>query len=334
MIDTRKPLLVLDVYGIGDVVMSIPALYSIKRETKGKVVVAVRGETEGKVLGMCRYRWGDGMVKLREGRVRAAGRIRREKINMVISLGINPAKTVAFSFASGIFQIYGAHPYRRKKGLTTLPYKLFLPNPGRLHKEDLYLELLRKLGFNPEIPEKPWISPPFFEDLHEYLKKLKKKHKRLIALHVESVRREKEWPLHHQRRWIEMMKKDFGVVLVGKGKKDIGKILGVEEGDFVDKLTLEETSFVINEVDILIGGDTGLMHIGEALSKPMVVLFGPTHPEITAPRGERIKIIKKDLPCSPCHYGRYTNCRNPVCMQEITPEEVRDACYEIANTLH
>jgi heptosyltransferase-2 len=55
------------------------------------------------------------------------------------------------------------------------------------------------------------------------------------------------------------------------------------------------------EVDVLVSGDTGIAHLAAALGIPVVTLFGPTDPSLSAPRG-RGTVVTYPVPCSPCFY--------------------------------
>ena len=39
----------------------------------------------------------------------------------------------------------------------------------------------------------------------------------------------------------------------------------------------------------------------ETLGTPVVALFGPTDPRLTAPRGP-VAVVRRDVPCAPCFY--------------------------------
>ena len=73
------------------------------------------------------------------------------------------------------------------------------------------------------------------------------------------------------------------------------------------------------ELDALVCGDTGVAHLAAALGTPVAVLFGPTDPGLTAPRGP-VSVIRHAVPCAPCFY-RTCPIEHP-CMREITAETV------------
>jgi heptosyltransferase II len=69
----------------------------------------------------------------------------------------------------------------------------------------------------------------------------------------------------------------------------------------------------------LVAGDTGVAHLAAALGTPVVTLFGPTDPALSAPRG-RTAVVRHAVPCAPCFY-RTCPIDHP-CMRGITADTV------------
>ena len=76
------------------------------------------------------------------------------------------------------------------------------------------------------------------------------------------------------------------------------------------------------EIDALVCGDTGVGHLAAALGTPVVALFGPTDPRLSAPRGP-VRVISHAVACAPCFY-RACPIDHP-CLRGIDAREVRDA---------
>jgi ADP-heptose:LPS heptosyltransferase len=49
---------------------------------------------------------------------------------------------------------------------------------------------------------------------------------------------------------------------------------------------------IIQNADLLISNDTGIMHVGAAVETPVLSLFGPTDPEQWAPTGVRNRSLR------------------------------------------
>jgi ADP-heptose:LPS heptosyltransferase len=85
-------------------------------------------------------------------------------------------------------------------------------------------------------------------------------------------------------------------------------------------LTLRETAALIERMALFITNDTGPMHIAFALKTPTIALFSPTDPRLCGPwHAEKVEVVEKPKVCNPCTGKK---CYNPVCMGQITVEEV------------
>ena len=58
--------------------------------------------------------------------------------------------------------------------------------------------------------------------------------------------------------------------------------------DLTGKLTLAESAAVLARCAVIVGGDCGLTHLGAALGRNVVVLAGPTRPEVMLPFGPSV----------------------------------------------
>ncbi|MDP3296584.1 MAG: HAD-IIIA family hydrolase [Thermodesulfovibrionia bacterium] len=94
------------------------------------------------------------------------------------------------------------------------------------------------------------------------------------------------------------------------------------------KTNLRELMALISECDAFISNDSGPMHIASALFVPVAAIFGSTDKAITGPLGDGHRIIRKDIPCSPC-LERECPDRHLRCMTEISTDDVYNALLEI-----
>ena len=122
-------------------------------------------------------------------------------------------------------------------------------------------------------------------------------------------------------KWLEMAKLSPLPILLlgGSGEKELGEKLMRETlkqavfngcGNF----NLNQSAALIREAEMVITGDTGLMHIAAAYKKKTVSLWGNTIPEFgmypyMPQNTERIIILEnKDLACRPCSKLGYDKC--------------------------
>jgi ADP-heptose:LPS heptosyltransferase len=103
--------------------------------------------------------------------------------------------------------------------------------------------------------------------------------------------------------------------------------------DVAGALDLVTLSAVLADLDLLVTGDTGPMHLASAVDTPIVALFGPADPRRYGPRSSSQRIIRVDLWCSPCGQVRLPpeRCRGhvPDCMDGIAVDVVVAAAGEL-----
>ncbi|HOO37739.1 MAG TPA: glycosyltransferase family 9 protein [Deltaproteobacteria bacterium] len=87
--------------------------------------------------------------------------------------------------------------------------------------------------------------------------------------------------------------------------------------DLVGKTSIEDLIEVLAGSSAVVSCDTGPMHLGVALGKEVIALFGPANPRRTGPYLGHV--IQKDLACSGCNKR---TCSDPVCMLSIRSDDV------------
>ena len=87
------------------------------------------------------------------------------------------------------------------------------------------------------------------------------------------------------------------------------------------EMTIPEVLALIDTAAAVITGDTFALQAASALKRPSLSFFGPTNPYRNGPINPLDKTAFHQRECSFC-YRR--SCRNPRCLEDITPEEMAD----------
>jgi heptosyltransferase-2 len=131
----------------------------------------------------------------------------------------------------------------------------------------------------------------------------------ILAIHPGSGSTEKNWPLEN---WIGLFSRNGGVpltedkcgqvgnafslvVISGEADKTEARVLEREwknrEVRFAKNLPLPHLAAVL-ERSIFIGHDSGISHVAAAAGANCLLLFGPTDPDVWAPRNKNVQILR------------------------------------------
>lgn len=167
----------------------------------------------------------------------------------------------------------------------------------------------------------------------------RKGEERLIAIHPGSGSKKKNWPI---QRFIETIRYLLCnphiklLIIYGPAEEETGveamfnhALLSIQKIfwdriNFVRNIPLPRLAAILNRVDCFLGNDSGITHIAAAVGIPTAAIFGPTDPDVWAPRGENIRIIRNESPCSPCGI-KMKDCNAQHCLERIGINEVINA---------
>ncbi|MBI4004306.1 MAG: lipopolysaccharide heptosyltransferase II [Candidatus Omnitrophica bacterium] len=94
--------------------------------------------------------------------------------------------------------------------------------------------------------------------------------------------------------------------------------------------TLRQLAAVLEQAQLVVSNDTGILHVAAALRRPVVALYGPTSPALTGPLGEpqRIAVLHHPDCCPrvPCYQPDHPPHPG---MDAITVDEVFDAACQL-----
>jgi heptosyltransferase-2 len=325
-----RRLLVRSTNWIGDAVMTTPAIRSIRRNFPGARITLLAKPWVLPVFARSshvdRFLVYDVQGRHRgvAGRWRLVNDIRRGRFDAVILLQ-NAFEAALITAAAGIPMRIGfdtdgrtlllTHPVRRPPGIK------------RRHQTDYYLQILRGAGLAAgdsrlELPldeadRKRAARRLADEGIDPTLP--------LVGLNPSATfGPAKQWPEDRYAALGDWIADRYGArVLIFGGPGD--EILGQRIGDamrcrpvnLAGRTDLVEAMALIGMLDLFVTNDSGLMHVGAALDVPLIAIFGSTNPVTTGPWGSRSRVVRTDVPCSPClkPFCRYGHLD---CMRRIT----------------
>lgn len=130
----------------------------------------------------------------------------------------------------------------------------------------------------------------------------------------------RHWPYFDQL--IKSLDKQYKVVLVGRSKEHVPAMWS-QALDLVNKTSFDELLHIIKNARLVVACDGGIMHLSYALNTKVLGLFGPIDPEKRIPfENDYLEVVYTNQKCSPCTKNNVTiSCANKVnpkiCMRSI-----------------
>jgi len=98
----------------------------------------------------------------------------------------------------------------------------------------------------------------------------------------------------------------------------------------IGKLSIGQLFYLAKKFRLFVSNDTGPMHIAANQGAPTIGLFGPSLPSLWGPYGKKTTVIYNKLPCSPCNIdGKTPDClrktEKGLCMKLISVKDALNA---------
>ncbi|MGJ4747259.1 glycosyltransferase family 9 protein [Leptospira sp. SA-E8] len=207
------------------------------------------------------------------------------------------------------------------------------------HTVDRYLKVFEKAGFPATVRKGPWINVDPESKIYakDFLlaRKIDKKEGLWVGYAPFAGHKLKEWPLEKSLELLKLLKEEFPnirIFLFGSSQEAVqmeewrngDQSMTIVSGG---KLGIRGELGIMERMDVIIGMDSSNIHIAALLKRPVIALFGTTHPlSGFAPFGQEDTGVLQieDLPCRPCSIYGNTTCyrKDFACMERITPEDV------------
>lgn len=301
---------------IGDAVMSLPALRAIRQQFPDAQITVVAKPWVADLYS--RESFADEVVRYSAATLREkfqfAKELRPRKFDTAILLQ-NAFDAALLAFAAGIPNRIGYNKDGRRLLLTTsvpLPKKGSIPR----HERFYYLEMLRRAGILPTLPECDAIRLEGALEASSAGRDRFREHE--IAGPVIGLSPGAAYGT--AKRWLPQRFAESGarvaaargasMALFGsKQERDLCEEVllwareiqsGLTIRNFAGQTTLNEFIELAAACELFLTNDSGSMHIASALGIPTVAIFGATDDEATGPTGPLARVVRETVDCSPC----------------------------------
>ncbi len=105
--------------------------------------------------------------------------------------------------------------------------------------------------------------------------------------------------------------------------------------DISGKTSLQQLAHLMSVSRLVMGTESGPLHMANALGCRAISIFGPVDSHIYGPydKGEFHTTLKHSLPCQPCYQNfRIPECDNRLCLKELTPHFVFERVSLLINS--
>lgn len=193
-----------------------------------------------------------------------------------------------------------------------------------------------------ELPNNLDLRPEMFSNEYD-LKTLKQKLSlpligKIAVLHMGVSWVNRTWPRH---KWIEVCRKlssiGYKVVTVGKGA-DFRSELFQGVYNLVDQLSIHEIRELCNKASVFVGVDSGMLHVAQTTSIPIVSIFTVADPRFRIfQRSSRTIALVPKLECRFCLHEKtppvtFVDCKFGTnhCLNDISADDVVKSVTDIA----
>jgi heptosyltransferase-2 len=321
---------------VGDAVLAIPAMKAVRAKfPEAEITLLVRPWVAGVFTGapFVDRVWAEPKPAGLGDWVRLARGVREKRFDLAL-LFPNSFESAAMMFLGRVPQRIGYATDHRSWLLT----QSIRPG-GKKHQVDYYLDIARAISAE--------ANPPSIE-IKATAEEKKQARRLLASTGIESGRRfmvmnpgaaygsAKRWGEDRFAEAGDALAAEFGfdVVIIGSEvERSIAETIQERMRNRVavlnGKTSLETLIGVIAESSLVVTNDSGPMHIAAAVGVPTVAIFGATDDRVTSPYGQRTRVVKEPVDCSPC---MLREC--PIdhrCMTRVTAEQVCKAAREVLN---
>jgi len=342
----HKKILIMEAGGIGDVVMSTPALRALRERFSNSDIALLTVPRTAQAINTKQY--ADRILYFKHeafskgpsksiykqifSNIKLLLALRKERFDMMIDL--EAIETWKSALRRYIF--YKSVGAKKKVGRNSdgkgfsLDIKVRDNLFGKVHEVDRKLLIARALGADTKNTKQEFTIP--MEDkefINNWLMdSCIDNNRAIVAIQPGAFVPSRQWKskgfVETGRRLFQKYKAQ--IIITGGNNDNVAYEINDELKDIKPILAiglpLRKLGALLERVHLFISNDTGPFHIADAINTPYVVLFGPENPFRYGPYDTKSKsriVTGMKVSCSPCL--KHT-CRTHECMESITTDMV------------
>ena len=292
------------------------------------------------VFGIDRAWKGLGLVAQARAEWDLLQRLRRRGYDLLLHLSEHPRGAWLARLLGPRYSVAADYPRVRSWWKSSFSHLSPLPKNGRRHMVELNLDLLRRIGLQPEASERKLCFVPGEEaerEVGRMIAELSLAPGGYIHLHPASRWQFKCWPAAKTADLIDKLQALGQHVLVtaapdAEELELVARIRALATTPFADlcgQLTLKQLGAVSRNARMFIGVDSAPMHIASAMQTPVVVLFGPSGEFNWGPWQVPHRVISSTHACRPCGNDGCGGGKVSECLSTLSVSEVLQAVHSL-----
>ncbi|HEY3787977.1 MAG TPA: glycosyltransferase family 9 protein [Urbifossiella sp.] len=260
--------------------------------------------------------------------LRLASELRKRRFDLVVDLqGL--LRSGLMGLATGSPRIVG-FANAREGSRFAYTDRVRIPNADRIHAVDRYWRIVEALGAGERAKR---FHVPISKEARTWATvELRGLPRPIIAVAVGAKWMTKRWPPEH---FAKLLRRVSGsCIFVGSAddtalSQEVIREISPTQRDFTGQTTLPQLAALLAAADIMIGNDTGPLHLAAALGKPCVAPYTCTRIARHGPYGSLGGAVETSVPCA----GSYIKtCPKMICMTELSPERLEPRLAEVLET--
>lgn len=344
MTDPQKKFLFIRVSSLGDVLHALPALATLRANHPSAFIAWLVEEPYRHLLYnnphldeiiviRTRY-WRKNLTLKTLGEIRKTiTLLRGHQFDVVLELqGL--IKTGLIAWLSGAAERLGLNRKNCREPLNALftNRKASFVDKG-VNIVDINLNLIRLAGGTQPVPQPHLLEVP--EEIREKVGVFFQENpdlssRPIVVINPGAGFPTKLWKLDRYAQLADRIAREQGLHILlawGPGEKEMAETIAdlmTEKSWIAPKTSIQESIALFEHTALMIGSDSGPLHLCAAMGIPTVSIFGPTDPARNGPYGSNHQVVYKEQPCSFC-WKKTCAIETHDCMEQVEVEDVYQA---------